>query len=132
MARVILPASVAVGDFDADGKIDLAVSSYGFGSNGVVSIMLGKGDGTFFPSVDYSSAPSPFSIVKGDFNGDSKLDLATANVQVDSVSILLGNGDGTFGAPVNYAVDFPYELSTGDFNSDGKSDLVSAGNGDRY
>ena len=121
--------SVAVGDFDADGKIDLAVSSYGFGSNGVVSIMLGKGDGTFFPSVDYSSAPSPFSIVKGDFNGDSKLDLATANIQVDSVSILLGNGDGTFGAPVNYAVDFPYELSTGDFNSDGKSDLVSAGNG---
>ncbi len=122
--------SVAVGDFDADGKIDLAVSSYGFGSNGVVSIMLGKGDGTFFPSVDYSSAPSPFSIVKGDFNGDSKLDLATANIQVDSVSILLGNGDGTFGSPIDYAAGgFPYELSTGDFNSDGKSDLVMAGNG---
>ena len=103
--------SVAVGDFDADGKIDLAVSSYGFGSNGVVSIMLGKGDGTFFPSVNYSSAPSPFSIVKGDFNGDSKLDLATANIQVDSVSILLGNGDGTFGTHVNYAAgNFPYEL----------------------
>src|SRR5215216_4396608 len=122
--------SVAVGDFDADGKIDLAVSSYGFGSNGVVSIMLGKGDGTFFPSVDYSSAPSPFSIVKGDFNGDSKLDLATANIQVDSVSILLGNGDGTFGAPVNYAAGgFLYALSIGDINSDGKSDLVIAGNG---
>jgi len=122
--------SVAVGDFDADGKIDLAVSSYGFGSNGVVSIMLGKGDGTFFPSVNYSSAPSPFSIVKGDFNGDSKLDLATANIQVDSVSILLGNGDGTFGTHVNYAAgNFPYELSTGDFNSDGKSDLAIAGNG---
>lgn len=122
--------SVAVGDFDADGTIDLAVSSYGFGSNGVVSIMLGKGDGTFFPSVNYSSAPSPFSIVKGDFNGDSKLDLATANIQVDSVSILLGNGDGTFGAHSNYAAGgFPYELSTGDFNSDGKSDLVIAGNG---
>lgn len=122
--------SVAVGDYDADGKIDLAVSSYGFGSNGVVSIMLGKGDGTFFPSVNYSSAPSPFSIVKGDFNGDSKLDLATANLQVDSVSILLGNGDGTFGAPVNFASGgFPYEMSTGDINSDGKSDLVIAGNG---
>jgi hypothetical protein len=122
--------SVAVGDFNADSKIDLAVSSYGFGVNGVVSIMLGKGDGTFFPSVDYSSAPSPFSIVKGDFNGDSKLDLATANIQVDSVSILLGNGDGTFGAPVNYAAGgFPYDLSTGDFNSDGKSDLVIAGGG---
>jgi len=122
--------SVAVGDFNADSKIDLAVSSYGFGTNGVVSIMLGQGDGTFSPSVNYSSAPSPFSIVKGDFNGDGKLDLATANIQVDSVSILLGNGDGTFAAHVNYSAGgFPYELSTGDLNSDGKSDLAIAGNG---
>ena len=122
--------SVAVGDFNADGKIDLAVSSYGCCTNGVVSIMLGKGDGTFFPSVDYSSAPSPFSIVKGDFNGDSKLDLATANNSLDTISILMGNGDGTFAAPVNYAGGaFPFDLSTGDFNSDGKSDLVIAGNG---
>lgn len=122
--------SVVVGDFNADGKIDLAVSSYGFGSDGVVSVMLGKGDGTFFPAVNYSSAPSPFAIVKGDFNGDSKLDLATANTQVASVSILLGNGNGTFGIAVNYpAGDFPFDLSTGDFNSDGKSDLVMAGNG---
>ncbi len=121
--------SVAVGDFNADGKLDLAVSSYGSGSNGVVSVMLGKGDGTFFPSVNYASAPSPFSLVKGDFNGDGKLDLATANIQVNSISVLLGNGDGTFQAPVNYATDFPYELSIGDFNKDGKSDLVTAGNG---
>jgi len=121
--------SVAVGDFDGDSKIDLAVSSYGFGPNGVVSIMLGKGDGTFFPSVNYATGFSPFSLVKGDFNGDSKLDLATANIQVDTISILLGNGDGTFAAPVNYAAgDLLYELSTGDFNSDGKTDLVSAGN----
>jgi len=122
--------SVAAGDFNGDSKIDLAVSSYGFGPNGIVSIMLGKGDGTFFPAVNYATAPSPFSIVKGDFNGDSKLDLATANIQVGTVSILQGNGDGTFGAPVNYASgNFTYELSTGDFNSDGKLDLVSAGNG---
>jgi large repetitive protein len=67
--------SVAVGDFDADGKIDLAVSSYGFGSNGVVSIMLGKGDGTFFPSVNYSSAPSPLQIFSA---GTLASSLATA------------------------------------------------------
>ena len=124
--------SVAVGDFNADGKIDLAVSSYGFSINGVgvVSVMLGKGDGTFFSPVNYSSAISPFSIVKGDFNGDGKLDLATANIQLDSVSILLGNGDGTFASRVDYpAGGFPYEMSTGDINSDGKTDLVIAGNG---
>src|SRR5262249_19846839 len=75
--------SVVVGDFNSDGKIDLAVSSYGGGSNGVVSVMLGKGDGAFFAPIDYASAPSPFSIVTGDFNGDGKLDLATANIQVN-------------------------------------------------
>ena len=123
--------SVAVGDFNADGKIDLAVSSYGAGPNGVVSVMLGKGDGTFFPPVNYSSAVSPFSIVKADFNGDGKLDLATANIQVDNVSVLLGNGDGTFQAFVNYATPrlFPYELSVGDLNNDGKSDIVVVGGG---
>ena len=122
--------SVAAGDFDGDTKIDLAVTSYGFGPNGIVSIMLGKGDGTFFPAVNYPTAPSPFSVVTGDFNGDSKIDLATANIQVGTVSILLGNGNGTFGSPVNFASgNFTYELSTGDFNSDGKLDLVSAGNG---
>lgn len=122
--------SVAAGDYNGDSKIDLAVSSYGFGADGVVSIMLGKGDGTFFPSVNYPTGFSPFSIVKADFNGDSKLDLATANIQLGTISILAGNGDGTFAAPVNYpSGNFTYELSTGDFNSDGKLDLLSAGNG---
>ena len=122
--------SVAVGDFNVDGKIDLAVSSYGTGSNGVVSVMLGKGDGTFFPSVNYASAPSPFALAKSDFNADGKIDLATANTQVDHSSVLLGNGDGTFQAFVNYATDpHGYGLSTGDLNGDGHSDLVVARNG---
>ena len=69
--------SVAVGDFNVDGKVDLAVSSYGSGVNGVVSVMLGIGDGTFSPSVNYASAPRPFALVKGDFNADGKIDLAT-------------------------------------------------------
>ena len=122
--------SVAVGDFNGDGKVDLGVSSYGFGSNGIVSVMLGIGDGTFSPSVNYACAPSPFALVKGDFNSDGKIDLATANIQVDNSSVLLGNGDGTFQAFVNYTTgSSPYGLSIGDLNSDGKSDLVVAGNG---
>ena len=120
--------SVAVGDFNTDGKIDLAVSSYGFGSNGVISVMLGIGDGTFLPAVNYSTASSPFSIVKGDFNGDGKFDLATASAQTPFISVLLGNGDGSFQTFVNLAADSPYELAVADLNSDGKADIISAAN----
>ena len=122
--------SLVVGDVNVDGKIDLAVSNFGSGPNGVVSIMLGKGDGTFFPPVNYASAPRPFALVKGDFNADGKIDLATADDQVGTISVLLGNGDGTFQAFVTYATGgfSPFGLSIGDFNGDGKSDLVVSAN----
>jgi hypothetical protein len=63
----------------------------------------------------------------GDFNGDSKLDVVTANNLGNNVSVLLGNGDGTFQAAVNSAVGTaPVSVAVGDFNSDGKLDLVTA------
>lgn len=122
-------SSVAVGDFNADGKIDLAVCSYGFGVNGVVSVMLGNGNGTFLAPVNYSVAPNPFAITAADFNGDSKLDLATAG-QGGNISVILGNGNGTFQSAANYpAVQFPFGITVADFNIDGKTDVLIAGNG---
>ena len=60
----------------------------------------------------------------GDFNGDGKADLATANVDGNTVSVLLGNGDGSFRTNVDYSVGNPNWLPTsvavGDFNGDGK------------
>ena len=91
---------MAVGDFNGDGKLDLAVVNYG-SSN--VSILLGNGDGTFKTAVNYGAGSSaPYSVAVADFNGDGKLDLAVANIASNNVSILLGNGDGTFQAAVNY------------------------------
>jgi hypothetical protein len=68
--------------------------------------------------------------VVGDFNGDGKLDLATANPTLGTVSVLLGNGDGTFQAPITTApiAGGAISLAAGDFNGDHKLDLVMVNN----
>ncbi|PYJ97759.1 MAG: VCBS repeat-containing protein [Verrucomicrobia bacterium] len=128
------PVSVAVGDFNGDGKLDLAVANYpswdngkpGF-TNGAVSVLLGKGDGSFRAAVNYSVGISPVSIAVSDFNGDGKPDLAVANFISGDVSVLLGKGDGTFQAAVNYVAGiYPVSVAVGDFNDDGRPDLVVA------
>src|SRR5437667_420699 len=114
------PTSAAVGDFNGDGKLDLAVANAGSKN---VSVLLGNGDGTFKAPVNFG-APGPQSVAVGDFNGDGKLDLAVTNA---GVSILLGHVNGTFQAPMSYGTKgAPTSVAVGDFNRDGKLDLVVA------
>ena len=125
------PFAVAVGDFNGDGKADLAVANL-YGNN--VSVLLGNGDGTFQAATNYNVGTAPFSVAAGDFNGDGKLDLAVANSGSSpargNVSVLLGRGDGTFQAAVNYNAGIsPRAVAVGDFNGDGKADLVVANGG---
>jgi len=84
-----LPLSVMSGDFNGDGKLDLAVANQKSNS---VSVLLGNGDGTFRVAVSYSAGTAPASVTSGDFNGDGKLDLVTANAYGNNVSILLDTG----------------------------------------
>ncbi|HYM05299.1 MAG TPA: FG-GAP-like repeat-containing protein [Terriglobales bacterium] len=115
--------SIVIGDFNGDGKPDLAVGSEYFS---FVSIFLGNGDGTFTAAPHPNLTCAPFSVVTGDFNGDGKLDLAMADAAYNTLRILLGNGDGTFTlAPGNLPTGVePFALAAGDFNGDGKADLA--------
>ncbi|HET6178662.1 MAG TPA: VCBS repeat-containing protein, partial [Candidatus Sulfotelmatobacter sp.] len=115
------PAAVVVGDFNGDGKLDLAVVNQGSGN---VSILLGNGDGTFQAAKNVSVGGTPISIVVGDFNGDHKLDLVIGSTT--SAIMLLGNGDGTFGPPTQINVNASSMLAT-DINQDGKLDLITNG-----
>jgi hypothetical protein len=118
------PLSVAVGDFDGNGALDLVTAN----SNGTLSVLLGNGDGTFQPQTDLDVGGAPRSVAVGDFNGDGKLDVVAAQQLTDTVSVLLGNGDGTFAPPQVFAasgVNFtPESMALGDVNGDGKLDLV--------
>jgi hypothetical protein len=118
------PFSIAVGDFDADGKIDLAVTNFCC-PGATVSILLGNGDGTFQPQVQYATGKEPDAVIVGDLNGDGKLDLAMVADTDSAVSILIGNGDGTFQPYVEYPAGAGANgVTTGDFNGDGVLDLA--------
>lgn len=118
------PWSVAVGDFNGDGTLDLAVVNF---SSHNFSVMMGKGDGTFQLTTNYSLGTRPESVAAGDFNGDGKLDLAAANSGDNTISIFLGNGDGTFQFVTNCGAGTePYSVVAGDFNQDGRLDLAVA------
>jgi hypothetical protein len=121
------PSAVAMGDFAGDGRLDLAVTFLETGSNPGVSVLLGNGDGTFQPAVNYAIGSYPGAVAVGDFDGDGKRDLVVAGYF--GVGVLRGNGDGTFQPAVYYpAGSSPRSLTVGDFNGDGQPDLAVANN----
>ncbi|HEY0405866.1 MAG TPA: FG-GAP-like repeat-containing protein [Pyrinomonadaceae bacterium] len=111
-------------DFNGDGKPDLA----GAGLN--VRVMLGNGDGSFRPQVEYPAGGYTQDIAAGDLNNDGHSDLVVTNNNAQiGLTVLLGNGDGTFGVPVSYlndtGSDSPSVVVT-DFDQDGRLDVVAA------
>lgn len=122
------PTGVAAGDFNNDGRPDVAVAN---SEDAGITIHLGDGAGSFGPSTAIPTGNVAFNVIVGFLDGDNNQDLVVTNygnepnMETGDVSILLGNGDGTFtAAPTLLAQDQPLASAVADFNGDGDNDIV--------
>src|SRR5262249_54958421 len=118
-----------VGDFNGDGKPDLAIANTVLDN---VGILLNQGTrpaaSCFIPAANYAAGTGPVAIAAGNFNVDGNLDLIAANnTSSGTVNRLLGNSNGTFQTAAPYSAGTnPVAVATTDFDRDGKLDLVVA------
>jgi acetyl esterase/lipase len=123
-------SSVAIADFDRDGRPDLVAANRGpfpnYATPGTVAVLRQNEDGTFGPARAFAVGANPAAVVVADLNGDGTMDAATANLESDNVSVLLGNGDGSLAPARNYQVGRTEALAVGDFNGDGIPDIATA------
>jgi hypothetical protein len=111
-------AVIGVGDFNRDGKLDLAVVSYD------LTILLGNGDGAFTLGPEYFAGVFDESLTITDFNNDHKLDIAVTDGAGNQIYVFLGNGDGTFQSESPFGASTPAAIAAADTNGDRNQDLI--------
>jgi phospholipase C len=124
-----VPTSIAVGDFNEDGKLDLLV---GVSPDSIVDVFAGDGTGNFTLANTLTSIVNPVSLAVSDLNQDGFSDFIVANGQDNTVTVFLGRGNGTFWittTPLATALKAPAQVLVSDFNNDGYGDAMIVNNG---
>jgi hypothetical protein len=123
-----LPQQLSANDLNHDNRTDIITVNFGTDS---VGVLLGQDKGIFAPVMIYStgigSGPSRFAIA--DVNNDNRLDIITANTNIDCVGVLLGHGNGSFAKVLTFSTDIgsrPYAVAVGDVNNDNHLDILTA------
>ncbi|GAB3273797.1 hypothetical protein GCM10027456_63180 [Kineosporia babensis] len=130
---------VVAGDFNGDGRSDLAMT--GAQNATTIPVAFSNGNGTFgvtnytVPNFPIWAREAGFQVVAGDFNGDGRSDLSMTGAQsATTIPVAFSNGNGTFGVTNSWVANFPiwaktagYQVVAGDFNNDGRSDLAMTG-----
>ena len=119
-----LPTAVVQGDFNEDGKMDLAISN---GGDNTIYVFLGNGDGTFgVPEVLFTAGQSPVWLAAAKLRTTGHLDLIAVDGDTNQVEVFSGNGNGTFQPSSVVAIlsQIPTFVLAGDFNNDGNMDLA--------
>ena len=122
-----VPVSLVIGDFNRDGKLDVAVVNYL--PTGNVMIFLGNGDGTFRAGASYAAGLEPYRAATASLRNNGILDLVVSDRLSNDVNIFLGNGDGTFQPAVQVPTSGESAVSVGDFTGGGKMDLLALDGG---
>src|SRR5262249_15672987 len=120
------PGSVAVGDFNNDGRIDIAVANF---LTNNVGILLGYGNGNFSSQTAYPTGINSYTywLAVGDFNNDGRSDIAVFNYGTNNVGILVGKGDGRLSSQITYPTSIgsnPVSITVDDFNNDNRLDIA--------
>ena len=125
------PSTLAVGDFNGDGKQDVVTANGGFANNSV-SVLMGSGTGTLNSPRVFMAGQSPVGVAVADFNSDGILDVVAVNHDgpKGTISMIRGNGDGSFVAPYSLSISTSQPIASGDLTGDGVADMaVITGNG---
>ena len=119
------PRSVAIADFNADGRPDLAVANYGFNGDGATTtVLLNQGGGSFTAST-LSVLSAPICLAAADMDADNDMDLVVANYNSNKLTLLRNHGDGTFAPPLQLPAGAkPSSIAISDLNADGRPDII--------